>query len=97
MNIKKICLVTSVALFFCFVSACGEKTQSLSPKEQAQQDESIRKMTDDVFSIAENLTVINSKHDKKYYVDRLLQYVAECKGANFTPCFTAGFERLKTE
>lgn len=65
-------------IFSCGLSACGENNFSSSENYSAADKESMRNIAANVEKIAEDLVVINPKHDKQYYIDRQSEVIEKC-------------------
>ncbi|MBI3285508.1 MAG: hypothetical protein HYZ65_11775 [Burkholderiales bacterium] len=77
-----------------FLTACNNQNSTAQTPEQA---EAIRQLAGSMDETAGNLVIINPKHDKQYYKDKLLEITKECiPAADTAECFRSRAEVLKT-
>jgi hypothetical protein len=94
---RKVSLYLLCIVLGSYLSACGEKSSSKTPKEKAEEAESIRELSRSMNELATTLAA-SGKHDKKYYIDRQTQIIEQCsKAADVMSCIKPKIDALRNE
>ena len=96
MNFIKIGFLS--VIFSCGLSACGENNFSISENYSAADKESIRNITARIEKIAEDLVVLNPKHDKQYFIDRQSEVIKKCINSDdLASCYQSELDVMQHE
>ena len=94
---RKVSLYLLCIVIGSYLSACSEKSSSVTEKEKAENDEKVRRISRSMDEIATHFAS-SGKHDKQYYIDRQVQIMNQCyTAADEASCVKKKLDALRYE